>query len=166
MKKHTTLFILITLVSCLMLNGCAGKGIANKSDKRVLNAINVLQEHWESVYEEYDTIKDKHLEIINTRIINIKSKINSEEVSGEEDLFNQIDYVVEFELLSNYYDTSPFFFNAYVDNWVVVYKDGTSKVSRNLLNIYRATTYSSDFSPIIESIEEFNSRYDQVLEIE
>ena len=43
MKKHTTLFILITLVACLMLNGCAGKGIANKSDKRVLNAINVLQ---------------------------------------------------------------------------------------------------------------------------
>ncbi len=166
MKKYIKSFILLTLATCLMLTGCNGRGVINKSDKRVLNAINVLEEHWDKVYEQDDNIEDKYLEIINTRIINIKSNINSEEVRGKEDLFNSIDYVVEFELLSNYFNTAPYFLNAYVDNWVVVYKDGTSEVSRNLLNIYRSSTYSTDFSPIIESIEEFDSQYDQVLEIE
>jgi len=163
MKKSIKSFFLLTLVACLMLTGCNGRENANKSDKRVLNAINVLEEHWDKVYEQND-IENKYLEIINTRIINIKSNINSEEVYGKEDIFNNIDYIVEFELISNYYNTEPYFCNAYVNNWVVVYKDGTSEVSRNLFNIYRATTYSTDFSPIIESIEDFHGDYDQALE--
>ena len=76
-----------------------------------------------------------------------------------------MDYIVEFELISNYHETAPYYFNVWQDNFVIVYKDGTTKVSNNLLNIYRTTTYSTDFSPIIESLEEFHDEYDQILKM-
>ena len=157
--------ILLTFSACTTHSPVPESKKENGNDKRVLNAINVLEKHWEKEYERRD-IEDKYLEIINTRIINIKGKINPEEIYGKGDLFEGIDYIVEFDLMSNYTDTTPYYFNVCTDNWVVVHKDGTKEVSKNLLNMYRATTYSSDFTPIIESIEELRGEYDQILEME
>ena len=169
MKKHIISIMIISIFSLLLLAGCnASKMGTSKnigSDKRVLDAIEIVAEHWNNEYEERE-IEDKYLEIINTRIIKIKENIDSKQIFEKDDLFKGIDYIVEFELISNYYETAPYYFSVWQDNFVIVYKDGTTKVSNNLLNMYRGTTYSNDFSPIIESVEDFHSDYDQVLELE
>ena len=166
MKKHLTIFVCLLVIASFV--GCSNSQTEEQkkiaSDERVLDAIDVISEHWNNEYEEWK-IKDKYLEITNTRIVNIKDDINSEAVYGKDDVFKGIDYIVEFELISNYYETAPYYFNVWQDNFVIVYKDGTTKVSDNLLNIYRATTYSTDFSPIIESLEEFHDEYDQILKL-
>ena len=166
MKKYLTIFICLLIIASFV--GCSNSQTEEQkkvgSDERVLDAIDVISEHWNNEYEERE-IKDKYLEITNTRIVNIKDDINSEAIYGKDDLFKGIDYIVEFELISNYHETAPYYFNVWQDNFVIVYKDGTTKVSNNILNMYKAATYSTDFSPIIESLEEFHDEYDQILKL-
>ncbi len=165
MKKH---IILITLILIFLLVGCSSSETEKSrnigSDKRVTDAIGIVAEHWNNEYEKSE-IEDKYLEITNTRIIEIKDNINSEKIFGKDDLFKEIDYIVEFELLSNLFDSAPYYFNVCRDNFVIVYEDGNTKVSNNLFNVYRAATYSADFTPIIDSIEDFHGEYDQILEL-
>ena len=168
MKKISKLVMVYFLLSVIiMFSACSTVKEEHEPDviepdKRVTSAIEVLKDHWKKQYKQYD-FEDKYLEIINTRIINLKDNIDSEKTFEKGDLFENIDYIVEFDLISNYYNTSPYHFNSYADNYVVVYKDGTAKVQTNLFNAYRSMTYSTDFSPIIESIEDFGGKYDQVL---
>jgi len=95
--------------------------------------------------------------------LNIKDEIDS---SKEAEFFQNIDYIVEFELVSNYYNTSPYYFNAGINNCVVVLKDGTMSLEgHSPLNSFRAAAYETDFSSFTESIEDFHGEYDRVLEI-
>ena len=46
-------------------------------------------------------------------------------------------------------------------------KDGTSElIQYSPVNSYRAATYEVDFSPIIESVEDFHGEYDRILDLE
>lgn len=155
LKNMIAFFVLCTFFVFL---GCS-KSDENGSayaDSRVVTAVEILWDYWNNKYEEYG-IDDKHLEIINTRIINIKE--------NDDELFRNVDYIVEFTLLSNYYDTSPYYSNACVYDSVVVYDNGDTRVSGNLFNYYRARTYENNFSNIIESIEDFEAHYNQILKI-
>ena len=171
MKKYLKPFILLlSLTVLLILSGCGSTKTETQkvkgNDKRVLDAIEIISAHWSEAYEESSlNIEDKYLEIINTRIINIKNNIDTDETHGKDSYFKGVDYIVEFDLISNYFDSAPYYSNVMQNNSVVVYKDGTAKVSNNLFNIYRSITYSNDFSPIIESIEDLHGEYDQVLEL-
>ena len=158
MKK----IFLLLLCSILIFSssGCNRK-TSDAKDRRILDAIGTLSDYWSNTYYEKENIDDKYLEIINTQIINIKDDID-EDIS-KSDMFKDIDYIVEFDLISNYFDTSPYYNNMCIDNCVIVYKDGSSKVGRNPLNIYRSTTFSNDFSPFIESVEKFHGDYDQII---
>jgi len=164
--KAFRLFVLIFTV-VLLLTSCK-QSSAPSEDERILNAIDVLSEYWSNEYNELnersqDKYKDKYLEIVNTRIINIKDEIDS---SKEAEFFQNIDYIVEFELVSNYYNTSPYYFNAGINNCVVVLKDGTMSLEgHSPLNSFRAAAYETDFSSFTESIEDFHGEYDRVLEI-
>ena len=165
------LVLLLTSILILSLVGCTANTAGNNNDtatsedERVLDAINILKQQWEKDYNEFN-IEDKYLEIVNTTIINIKDHIDPEETYDYGYLFEDVDYIVEFELLSNFMETSPYYNNIGTFNCVIVYKDGTSEVSKNLLNHYKSTTYSADFSPIIESVECFHGEYDQVLDLD
>ena len=165
------LVLLLTSILILSLVGCTANIAGNNNDtatsedERVLDAINILKQQWEKDYNEFN-IEDKYLEIVNTTIINIKDHIDPEETYDYGYLFEDVDYIVEFELLSNFMETSPYYNNIGTFNCVIVYKDGTSEVSKNLLNQYKSTTYSADFSPIIESVECFHGEYDQVLDLD
>lgn len=159
------LFYLLCIAIAFSATGCSTK------DKRVLDAIEVLTERWEDYYDEYkwdgNKAGDRYLEIVNTRIVNIKDVIESDKFAKRDKMFEDIDYIVEFELVSNHFDTTPYYFNAFLLNSVVVYKDGKTEVSDyNLFNAYRSATFSNDFSHIIESIEELHGEYDQVIKIE
>ena len=150
-------FVLI-LITVFTICSCGNSKTAKTdSDKKVTSAINTLTEYWSSEYANKH-IGDKYLEIINTRIVNIKD-------TTVED-FQDIDYVVEFSLLSNFIDAQP---NYYVDSFpasVIVRKDGTEvAMLKSPFNQYTAMKYTFDYSDIIESIENFHGQYDQVLTV-
>ena len=157
----------ISLILILVITGCSGTTNDNKadisSDKRVSEAIETISDFWGNHYDEYK-LEDKYLKIINTRIINIKDNISEEVRRG--DMFEDIDYIVEFELLSNYYNTAPYYVNIGTNNCVTVYKDGTADVQKSPFDLYRSRTFSTDFSPIIESIEDFEGQYNQIIKFE
>lgn len=174
LKKITVYFACTALL--FSLSACGDKkktenGDGKGSDKRVTDAIVVLSDYWNECYEgRYEgtdkKVEDKYLEITNTTIINIKDTVESEEFSEAIEKFQDIDYIVEFDLRSNYFESSPYHYNVGIANCVMVHKDGTTEVNQNLFNIYRSRTYSSDFSAIIDSIEEFHGEYDRVIELE
>ena len=170
MKIRRLFAALFCMVLVYSVTGCQNNTVNTSfrqpagNEPRVLSAIDVLKTQWKEDYTE-NSIEDQYLEIIHTKIVHIKDHIDSQQVYGKEGLFKDIDYIVEFELISNYFDTDPYYYNIHTSNCVVVYKDGTAKVSDNLLLRYFGATYSHDFTPIIESIENFGSAYNQVLDL-
>lgn len=156
LKKISIYFIFAALFFSLV--ACSNESDTKDigSDERVLEAIEILSEHWDEVYTKND-IEDKHLEIINTRIVNIKEN----NIDG----FENVDYIVEFSLFSNFYNTTPYYSDIGMDDSVIVYKNGKTEVSRiNPFIRYKNTKYTSDFSDIIDSIEELHQEYNQVIE--
>lgn len=170
LKKFGVFIVSVALL--ILVSGCKDEEKSEKhTDKRVINAIDVLSDNWQERYassweDEEKEVEDKYLEITNTTIINIKEEIDTEKYPDAIKKFCDIDYIVEFELRSNYFESAPYYYNVGMANCVIVYKDGTTEVGNNLLNVYRSMTYSSDFTPIIDSIEEFHGEYDRVIEIE
>ena len=165
MKIFKRLFLfMLCAVFISGLFGCKSKD-EKMEDKRVTEAIEVLSEYWNKTYDEMG-VEDKYLEIINVKIVNIKDDIDPEQVDNREALFDDIDYIVEFDLLSNFYNTTPYYSNIGMNNCVAVHKDGTMSAERySPLLLLRTSAYITDFSEIIESIEDFHGEYDQVLEI-
>ncbi|MCH5188170.1 MAG: hypothetical protein J1F63_07175 [Oscillospiraceae bacterium] len=168
MTNIKKLLLTISLILTLVIMGCSSNKNDSQadigSDKRVTDAIETVSEFWNNYYDKNE-FENKYLKIINTRIVNIKNNFPDEVIRG--DLIEDIDYIVEFELLSCYpYGATPYYINTGTDNCVVVYKDGTVNVQKNPLFLYSAMTFSTDFSPIIESIEDFDSQYDQIIEFE
>lgn len=154
MKK--AVLILSCFIYVLVATSCTS-GYKQQADARVSDAIEVIAEYWDDEYTKND-IEDKYLKIVNARIINIKE--------NNEKAFEDIDYIVEFVLFSNYFNSSPYYQNIGMYDSVVVYKDGRKEVARqNQFNLYRAKNYSSDFSEFIESIEDFNEQYNHIVEI-
>lgn len=155
MKK--TIFILSWFLCVFVFAGCGTADDKQASDTRVADAITAITEQWNNEYTE-NNIEDKYLKIVNTRIINIKEN-NTE-------AFKDIDYIVEFVLFSNYFGAAPYYQNVGIYDSVVVYRDGSKEVpQRNRIDVYRAKSYSSDFSAFIKSIEDFNEEYNQIVEI-
>lgn len=158
------LLLTVSLILIIMITGCSGSKVDKNSDERVTEAIETVSEFWDNYYGEYE-FEDKYLKIINTRIVNIKNNISDEVLRG--DLIEDIDYIVEFELLSSYpYGAIPYYINTGTNNCVVVYKDGTVNVQKSPLFLYSARTFTTDFSQIIESIEDFGEQYNQIIEFE
>jgi len=150
MKKAISL--LLVLMLALGLCSCnIGK------DKRVLDAIDTLEEFWTEKYSEdlYKENKcDGHFEIINTRLIEIKD--------NDIDMFKDVDYIVEFEIFTDYHCNGLYYENQSIYDTVIVYKDGTTKVDSDYIARYRSTTFNNDFSGFIESVENYGDKYNCV----
>ena len=150
MKKVISLLLIVILA--LGLCSCnIGK------DKRVLNAIDTLKEYWAEEYSK-DLYKenncDGYFEIINTRLIEIKENNTA--------MFKDVDYIVEFELFTDYFCNGLYYENVSMYDTVIVYKDGTTKVDSDYITRYRSTTFSNDFSAFIESVENYGDKYNCV----
>lgn len=146
MKRISIILLVLMLVG---LSACSN----NKNDM-VSKAIDELKNHWEEMYDEANVDTDRHFEIKNTRVINIKE--------NDTDEFKNIDYIIEFVLYTDYFGSAPYYQIVGIDDTVVVYKDGTMEVQRNLINKYRAMHYSNDFSDFIESIDDYSDKYNCV----
>lgn len=144
MKKLYSLLLVLCLIFSLSACGTDKNDIVSK-------AVSVLENHWEDLYEDSKVETDGHFEIKNTRVVNIKEN-NTEE-------FKNIDYIVEFILYTDYFGSAPYYQNVGIDDTVVVHKDGTMEVQRNLINLYRSKYYSNDFSDFIKSIDDYGDKY-------
>ena len=157
MKKYG-MILLMLLGLTVMLTACGGKKKAESPE--VQAAIDVLTEKWEEIYSDGRYEGDKHLEIRNTRIV----RINPDTPVAE---FQDLDYIVEFILFTDYYGSGPYYENVDVYESVAVHKDGTVLVeSRNPLVVYRAINYITDFSDIIESISDYGDAYNQTIQLQ
>ena len=123
------------------------------------SAISALAEQWEDIYDEAD-ISDGYLEIKNTRVIEI-------EPNNEEELFEDVAYVVEFLLFSNYYGAAPYYNSNVGNDCVLVYKDGSCKVSgMNIFMAYSSRTYEFDYSHLTEEIYDLGDNCNRVMHLD
>ena len=150
---------LLTLIICLTLTSALGENlpIENQYDARVQSAIEALKLEWVEKYAQYIDA-DVHLEIKNTRIVFIKD--DAHEVH---EMFENVDYIVEFVLFSDLFGNPQYFFQWTTNDTVVFLKDGSAEVAHtNYLRIYVSRVFSYDFSGIIDSVEDLGAVYNQV----
>lgn len=146
--KKTVLLLLIVLsiVLSFALTSC----ISDKNDM-IVEATVYLEKYWKDIYE-YDGIGDGYFEIKNTRVIYMKENATEQ--------FKDVRCVIEFELYTDFFGSSPYYSNASLYNNVIVYdKDGSMEVASNVINQYRNKTFVTDFSDFIESIVDYRDEY-------
>ena len=154
------ILVLLLIVGCVLLSSCDKM---EEYDAVICRAMDVLVDSWSEIYEKTPDITDRYLEIKNTRVIKIKENPNEKfaEIFGDK----EIDYIVEFILYSNYFDSAPYYSNIGREDCVVFFSDGEIDMIQNPLNRYRNTTYNSDFSDIIESIADLGPAYNHVFHL-
>ena len=154
MKKLIILFLsiilMINFVSCgkIGLNSEINEPVS-AYDSVIKEATDVLKDEWKNQYEEH--CGDGYFEIKNTRIIVIKDNENK--------YFDNIKYIIEFVLFTDYYGTSPYYSEAHFLNSVIYYESGEVKPINNYLRLYSSKTFDYDYSKIIESIVDYGSKY-------
>ncbi len=146
------------LVSALLLCFAAGCGNKTANEETIDKAAELIGEKWESVYDEspFEVGKDRHLEVKNTRIIRVKD-------TGLEELEN-VDYVIDFLLFTNYSGTAPYYTAVDYYNSVAVYKDGSMDCDLDVFAIFTGA-YGNDFDRLIESVEDYGSEYNRVIKV-
>ena len=160
------LCLLLTCILCLGLVACTDAGKNDETsvssvDTTVEKAINLLKAKWIENYSEHQTkaeAADKYLEIKNTRVITIKS--------NDDDNFKDISKIVDFMLLDNYYLSSPLYLFNGTDSNVIFYRDGRTEVCSNYFKTVFGKTYSSDFSDIIEAVDDLGGTYNAIYHLE
>lgn len=160
MKRVLT--VLVCMACVFGLCACS----AEKKDKRVEDAIELLCDYYEDYYDEQD-IDDKYLKITNTRVVTLEDEFSGELAEKAEEMLGEVSYIVEFQLYTNYYNSSSYYFEYGPCVSVVVYDDGSSEaVTKNLLNQLGTTAYCFDMTGIVKKVEDFDSKYDGELELD
>lgn len=155
MKKYLSVLLFLIIVSlsaCGTAEDMNGNEISKQDSSYINKAVSVVNKQWKEVYSKNSgTIKsDKTVEIINTRIIHIK------ENSTEE--FKDVEAVVEFDILSDYYGSAPYYMNIQQNNSVVFYKDGSNR-ALDIFRLYRTRKYITDYSDVIDTIVECGTAF-------
>ena len=147
MKKLFALLLIFVLMFSL---AACGEGEKNEVAEK---AIHELERVWKGVYQ--NTEGDGYFEIKNTRIITIKEDTVEE--------FEGVDYIVEFVLFTDYFDSAPYYSSVGVRDSVILYDDGEIEVCEtNPLRLYSSKHYTHDYSDIIEKIEDCGDKYNRV----
>lgn len=122
---------------------------SSKSSKTVDKAVELLKSKWtENYHNEKHPVDDGCLEIKNTRVITIKENDNEH--------FKDVDRIVEFLFFDNYFDMKPSLYR-FDGNWmqVIFYRDGHTEVlSSDYFKLIFGTTYETDYTDVIESIDD------------
>lgn len=156
MKKR--LLIVIMLVTCFGLVSC-------KNDKKysdeVNSALTALKSHWTDVYkrsEEQGLKVDGYLEIKNTRVICLKESFSK--ALGHDDIL----YIVEFIIYTDYFMVSPYYFTNEIT--VAIFKDGRAEVmDQSLIRQYMINKVYKDVSGFIESIDDLGGEYNTTMKL-
>ena len=74
--------------------------------------------------------------------------------------FDNIKYIVEFEIYSNLYQSAPYYLNAGVSDNVVIYDDGTMDIMSHVIRNHMNNTYKfNNTSEYIKSITDCHEHY-------
>ena len=156
----------MSLVFIFCLTACDGgatndslqkNSVKNDSAQLYLinSALDELISTWEDIYEEEASESDGYFEIKNTRVIKIKENDLEE--------FENVDYIIEFVLYTDYFGSAPYYSLATTADTVVVYDNGDMEVyPQNLLRLYSAKHFSYDYSDIVKSVEDYGDKYNCV----
>lgn len=139
-----TAALLLALALVLSMAGC-GTG------STVSDAVDLLKASWAEYYKESAVENDGCLQLVNTRLITFRE-------NHVQDMQN-IAYVVEFVLYTDYYGSSYHVLTTGIMDTVTVYKDGTMEVGSNPLKAYSNKYYSWDYSAFVESVEDLGDAY-------
>ena len=149
MKKLCSLILVLCLI--FSLSACNN----NSQEKMIKDAIDNLKFEWRERYYISKTENDGYFEIKNTRVIKFKD--------NDVDLFENVNYIIEFVLFTDNYGLAPYYSCAQNSNSVIVYKDGSLDVLQaNLLLEYTATRGVYDYSNIVESVKDYGEKYNCV----
>ncbi len=144
--------------------------ISDAQDQRNMNepalieqATYVLRQTWkDKVYADYGTSEHGYLMIVHTQVTYIKEDVATRELTGKtgDDLFHNVFCVIDFMLLSDYFGSAPYYFDAGVYSSVIVYLDGTLEaVNTSPFKKYISYTYNTDLSDLIDSVHDCGSDY-------
>ena len=157
MKKHLLTILPLAALLLLTLTACGSTPAAAKNFE-IDTAIQELTAHWEIFYSTPDVDYD-YLEIRNTRVVTIKD--TAAQVTNS-DLFENVDYVVEFLSFVDYYGAAPYYQNT--DDTVVFYEDGSCQLlGDSIFKLYSSATFAFDYSDIIDQVHDFGSAFNGVL---
>ena len=135
-----------------------------QEDDIIRCAIEELKRYWTEKYIKYEC-GNGYLGIRFTRVVYVQDQVNLPAYVPEAKkvYFDNVICFVEFMLLTDYFGTAPYYHDVGQSDWVAFYRDGTFKVTTDVLNLYRSQTYSTDYSGIIASITDrgaaFNADY-------
>lgn len=152
MKK--VIAMLLAVIVALAMPACGKKAADKSHDAMITGAVEELKNTWK---ENYDTDiangaeTDKYFQIINTRVLTISINDFSD--------FLEVSHIIEFEILSDYLGTSPYYQNAKVFNNVVVYQDGHMEVGSNVLKTSQDKMANVNVYGIIEKIDDYQGQY-------
>ena len=158
-KVFALLLVVVITVFCVACSSKetpdkAGKEPTKTHDSVITKAIAELKDCWEDIYEESKVATDGHFEIKNTRIITLKS--------NDIELFDNVKYIIEFELYTDYFGSAPYYEDVGTYDTVVVYNSGKMDIKTNLIRAYRNTTYQTDYSDFIKSVDDYCEYYNCV----
>jgi len=125
--------LLAALLCLFLLAGFSGCGQTSVHDVTVKKAIDLVVAAWGEEYENHPVETSKQIQIKNTRLVVFRE--NSQQQ------LQDILYVVEFVIFTDYYGTAPYCVQVNRHNNVLVYRDGTMEVTENFLQSYFARTY-------------------------
>ncbi len=135
-----------------------------RDEEIISKAIDTLKENWKQRHQDVGC-GNGHLEIRSTRVFYIADPILPEAGETAQKLFGDMVCFVEFILLTDLYETAPYYLNAGAYDCVALYRDGSYKVIYNPLNAYRSRTYQSDFSGFISGVSDRGSEYNAVFQL-
>lgn len=162
------LAILLALLLCLNLGGCASKE-NSQENKLVREAVEILQATYATYYaERTERFEERgklpfegYLEINDTKVFYIKDNFRlSDEEDQElaEDLFGDVKCIVCFSLYSDV-GTAPYYPAGDMFDAVMVYEDGSMEAGPNPFYRYVYTRYESSLLEVISSVSDRDSDF-------
>lgn len=145
----------ILLILCVaMLLSFTGCGKKNPHDARMQTARELVLQAWAKVYRDLPTETDGTVQIQSARLIILQDCDDKHSKYLE-----NVAYIAEFTVFTDYYGTAPYYVNAGMLDCVVFYKDGSAEVTRlNLLKSIQSSTFAFPTAHIREVID-FGSTY-------
>ncbi len=135
-------------------------------DRNVKLAISELTSHWKEWYNDYE-FGDGYLEIIHTRVVEIDPSQDSKFSTMEYvDRANEIKYIVEFDIYTDYRDSAPYYDKTEQYNNVIIYKDGTSKVTSKVLERYGNIIYDYKYSKVLVNVKDYGDSFNRVINLD
>ena len=127
------------------------------TDENVDLAIQALRSKWKEIYEKGPG--SEYLEIYHTRVLTVDPDRLSNTVGKE-----KVKFIVEVDLYSDWYSTTPCYINKGLYNNVINYDDGTTEIVTTVVMMFLKRLKLSIFDTIVE-VKDYGTAFNQSLQL-